>query len=212
MFLPENQIWFSWAPDRDFAIVLEELIRVSDDRLHMGGPKDSPSHGSPAAAVGRDMNGCVAAQRSIAAEKKERAEVIRESGGKWEFYEISDSKYDSPAVGDAQYAAAEICIDIGLAGIPRRKSSRAKASEFWPRGAASGETGRAFACLSLGGSFEAQTTEQDDEEATYLRRDSGGRSARSRASGETAASIREIRRRRYYIDLRRESERRATSY
>ena len=113
MFLRGNHIWFPWASDRDFAIFLGELIRVSDERLHMGWPKDAPSRESPPAEVGRDMHGCVAAQRSIAAEKKERAKVIRESGGKWEFCESSDSNYDAPSAGDAQYAAAEICIDIG---------------------------------------------------------------------------------------------------
>ena len=174
MFLPGNQIWFSWASDHDFAIVLEELRRVSADRLRMGGPTDTPSQGSPPAEVGRDMHGCVAAQRSLAAERKGRAEVIRESGGKGGFRESPDSNYDAPSVGDARYAAAEICIDIGRVEIPRRKSLRAKAAEFCSRGAASGETGGAFACLSLEGRFDAQTTEQDDEEATYLRRDSGG--------------------------------------
>ena len=164
MFLPDNQLWRSWAAGHDFAIVMEELIRIAVGRLLTGEPKAAPAHGSPPAEVGEDIHGCVAAQRALDSEKEDRAEVSREAGGKGAFPESPDSDRAVPFTGHSKYVAEEFCIDIGWMEIPRRKSFRAKAAGILSRGAASPEPGGSFACLSRAGILDAHDTEQDGEE------------------------------------------------
>ena len=78
--------------------------------------------------------------------------------------DILDSNCESPCAGNTQHTAEEICMNTGRVEIPRRKSFRPKASEFWPRVSDLGVNGGAFAFLSLGGEIGDQTTEQNVEE------------------------------------------------
>ena len=173
MFLPESQIWLSWASEHDFAIVLEELIRVSADRLHMGEMAEAHSQGGQPSEFCLNTNKCVDAGRSHAAEKNARTEAAMEAGQGGKSHDILDSNYEAPCAGNTQHTAEEISMNTGRVKIPRRKSFRPKASEFWPRVSDLGVNGGAFACLSLGGEIGDQTTEQNVEEETHLSRDSG---------------------------------------
>ena len=164
MFLPENQIWWSWAAEHDFAIVMEELIRLPGSRFLSAEPKAAPAHDILPAEVGGGIDGCTDSQKPLGFQKKDQVEVTRGKNGKQEFPESSDMHQAEPVAGHAQNAAGGLCVDIGWLKIPKRKSFRAKVAGVLQRGSASGGDGGSFACLSSAELLDAQETEPGGEE------------------------------------------------
>ena len=96
MFLRGDQIFPSWAVGRDFAIVLDEMVRVSADRLLMGGPKDAPL-ARKRARRSRPGYAWVRFRPNIDRGRKEGTRRSRPRiGGISGFLEIPDSNYAPP--------------------------------------------------------------------------------------------------------------------